>query len=71
MGFMGSGFGAINIGDEIIEINNQVVVGDASLVDSSSRIRSDRLGSIVLQRSDSFVAAAQRNLPAGEKDAST
>jgi hypothetical protein len=26
MGFMGSGFNAINIGDEIIEINNQVVV---------------------------------------------
>jgi hypothetical protein len=26
MGFMGSGFSAINIGDEIIEINNQVVV---------------------------------------------
>ncbi len=27
---MGSGFSAINIGDEIIEINNQVVVGCAS-----------------------------------------
>ncbi|CAF1233926.1 unnamed protein product [Adineta steineri] len=27
MSFMGSGFSAINIGDEIIEINNQVVVG--------------------------------------------
>lgn len=26
MSFMGSGFSAINIGDEIIEINNQVVV---------------------------------------------
>jgi len=26
MGFMGTGFSAINIGDEIIEINNQVVV---------------------------------------------
>ena len=26
MGFLGSGFNAINIGDEIIEINNQVVV---------------------------------------------
>jgi len=26
MSFMGSGFNAINIGDEIIEINNQVVV---------------------------------------------
>jgi hypothetical protein len=26
MGFMGSGFNAINIGDEIIELNNQVVV---------------------------------------------
>ncbi len=26
MSFMGSGFTAINIGDEIIEINNQVVV---------------------------------------------
>ncbi len=26
MGFIGSGFSAINIGDEIIEINNQVVV---------------------------------------------
>ncbi|CAF1104298.1 unnamed protein product [Rotaria sordida] len=27
MSFMGSGFSAINIGDEIIEINNQVVIG--------------------------------------------
>lgn len=26
MSFMGSGYSAINIGDEIIEINNQVVV---------------------------------------------
>ncbi|CAF1418105.1 unnamed protein product, partial [Didymodactylos carnosus] len=27
MGYMGTGFNAINIGDEIIEINNQVVLG--------------------------------------------
>ncbi|CAF4061050.1 unnamed protein product [Rotaria sp. Silwood2] len=27
IGYMGSGFSAINIGDEIIEINNQVVIG--------------------------------------------
>ncbi|CAF2134312.1 unnamed protein product [Rotaria magnacalcarata] len=27
VGYMGSGFNAINIGDEIIEINNQVVIG--------------------------------------------
>jgi len=27
MGFMGSGFNAINVGDEVIEINNQVVIG--------------------------------------------
>lgn len=31
MGYMGSGFSAINIGDEIIEINNQVVVRDFNL----------------------------------------
>ena len=71
MGFMGSGFGAINIGDEIIEINNQVVVGDASLDTSSPCIRSDRLGPAVFQRSHSFVAASQRNLPTREEDAST
>lgn len=33
MGFMGSGFNAINVGDEIIEINNQVVV--SSRIDRS------------------------------------
>ncbi len=31
MSFMGSGFTAINIGDEIIEINNQVVVSYRNL----------------------------------------
>jgi hypothetical protein len=43
MSFMGSGFSAINIGDEIIEINNQVVIGwdpqyFNDLLRSSSRI---------------------------------
>ena len=46
MSFMGSGFSAINIGDEIVEINNQVVVRTSlAPARSPSFVRfEDRLG---------------------------
>jgi hypothetical protein len=46
---MGSGFAAINIGDEIIEINNQLVVGDQFDASSSHLASLCRFRSVGIQ----------------------
>ena len=75
MGFMGSGFNAINVGDEIIEINNQVVVSSpierAIERSRDENFRSDRLGSDAFRQTTAKFVQSEWNLFISEENAST